>query len=373
MKKNTVLAVLLSMLIILSSASVYGSDWFENTSLKGDIRLRFQKEEMEDGNPSRQRGRIRARLGITSKPADNWEAGIGLATGGTDPRSTNETLDNTFETPDIRLDYAYAKYSPNKMFSITGGKIKNPIWGTKDLLWDGDIRPDGIAATYTVDLADDLELFVIPAYFLLEEFGNDDHDPSMMVVQTGASYKLNDTFSIKAALTYYEFLNLEGYDLSVHSAGTNSVDGGGNLVYTYDAVAFDYEIGINLPSDAIPFLAIFGQYVASDADDTKDMDGYDDDTGFLYGFKVGDKKVKESGDWQFKVNYRELEKDAWPDFLPDSDFYGGSTGVKGIEYEVTVGLGKNVSFGLDYYHSEPVRSVADDAQDLFQLDLVIKF
>ena len=143
------------------------SSWTDKIKLKGDVRLRYQTEDKEnDGKVSRDRARIRARLGIVAKPNDKWEAGIGAASGGSDPRSTNQTLDNLFETTDLRLDYAYATYSPNKMISIFGGKFKNPIWGTKDLLWDSDIYTSGIAATINNKVADNLELFFSPAYFL---------------------------------------------------------------------------------------------------------------------------------------------------------------------------------------------------------------
>jgi len=70
----------------------------------------------------------------------------------------------------------------------------------------------------------------------------------------------------------------------------------------------------------VPLVAVFGQYVKSDADV--------DSKGWLVGVKFGHKKVKELGQWQVKYNYRRLKKDAWPDFLLDSDSYGGATDEK---------------------------------------------
>ncbi len=350
--------------------------WVENTKFKGDFRLRYQKEDTEnDGNVARKRSRIRLRAGVESKVSDQWKAGFGLATGGTDPRSTNQTLDNTFETPDIRLDYAYAQYKLNKMFDVSGGKIKNPFWGTKDLLWDGDIRPDGIAAGIESEISPDLEFFATPVYFILEEFANTSKDPAMMAIQPGINWKINKSVSLKLAGTYYNFIDVKGSDMSIHSAGTNSRDNANKWVYDYDSIAADAELGVKV-SGMVPYFGLFGQYVVSNADDSQDMDGYKDNKGWLAGFKVGHKSVKDLGHWQFKYNYRKLEKDAWPDWLPDSDFYGGATGVKGSEFELALGVYKNVTFGVDYYMTEPIR-LAPGAlsmdQDLLQLDLVVKF
>lgn len=344
--------------------------WIKNTALKGDVRVRYQSQDMDnDSRDSRDRARIRARLGIVSKPNDKWEAGIGLATGGTDPRSTNETLDNTFETPDIRLDYAYAKYSPNKIISIMAGKIENPIWGTKDLLWDSDIYPDGIAAAFSYKINDNFEIFATPAYFILDEYSSSKDDPAMVVFQPGLKWKAGKAVDVKFAATYYNFLDMKGNDFSEHGSGSNSTisSESSDLLYEYDSIALDAEIGFKLADKIkhIETLSLFGQYVDSDADT--------ENKGILYGFKFGDKSVKEAKDWQVKVNYRKLEKDAWADFLPDSDFYSGATDVKGMEYELTLGLAKNITLGLDYYHAKPILTNSDLKEKLFQADLVVKF
>jgi len=112
-------------------------------------------------------------------------------------------------------------------------------------------------------------------------------------------------------------------------------------------------------------LSLFGQYVNSGADSNN--------KGVLYGFSFGDKSVKEAKDWQVKVNYRKLEKDAWADFMPDSDFYNGATDVKGMEYELTIGLAKNITLGLDYYNAKPILSNPNRKENLLQADVVVKF
>jgi hypothetical protein len=343
--------------------------WIKNTNLKGDVRVRYQSQDKDnDGQVSRDRGRIRARLGIVANPNEKWEAGIGLASGGADPRSTNQTLENTFQTPDIRLDYAYAKYSPNKIISIMAGKIANPIWGTKDLLWDTDIYPDGIAAIFNFKVNDNFEIFATPAYFLLDEYSSSKSDPTMTVLQSGIKTNINKNIDMKFAAAYYTFSNMKGNDFSEWSSGSNTrITGTNNWLYEYDGITLDAEIGFKMPEKIkyVETLSLFGQYVNSGADSNN--------KGVLYGFSFGDKSVKEAKDWQVKVNYRKLEKDAWADFMPDSDFYNGATDVKGMEYELTIGLAKNITLGLDYYNAKPILSNPNRKENLLQADVVVKF
>ena len=147
-------------------------------------------------------------------------------------------------------------------------------------------------------------------------------------------------------------------------------------MFDYDAVTLDTEIGFTGISDFLPYAAVYGQYVKSDVNAAQNINNLDDDTGYLFGVKFGHQKVADLFDWQASYNYRRLERDAWLDFLPDSDFFGGGTNAKGHEFEFVLGVHKNVSLGLDYYNTELIRVPAgqtDRAQEILQLDLLVKF
>lgn len=351
--------------------------WVENLTLSGDVRIRYQTEDTDnDTDPSRTRTRMRLRSGVDAKVNSNWKAGFGFASGGDDPRSTNQTFENEFQHPDLRIDYAYATYTTDKkLFSVTAGKMKNPLWAVKDLMWDTDINPEGISASFNFKASDKLAFFVTPAYFILEEEKTKD-DPAMMVIQPGLSWKINDTMNLKFAGAYYNFTNVKGSDMSAFSSKTNSStkttvhQGEWNEKTTYswandyDSIALDGEFGVKF-GNVVETASIFGNYVKSEADS--------DNTGWLAGVKFGNEKVSEFGKWQVIYNYRNVEKDAWADWMPDSDFYSGKTGVKGSELEVVLGLGKNVTFGIDYYMAEPINNPSNKDQSLFQADLVVKF
>jgi hypothetical protein len=350
--------------------------WVENTTLSGDVRVRYQTEDIDNDNvPTRNRWRIRLRTGLDVKINDKWKTGIGFASGGgtdgSDPISRNQTLENEFQAPGLRIDYAYAQYTPIKNFTVLAGKIKNPIWTTKDLIWDSDTRPDGLAATYNFNASDKVNLFITPAYFILEEDKAKKNDPALIVIQPGVNWKINDKINLKVAGAYYDFQNVKGSDMSLWSSKTNSfttVVSGAKTTYLWaydlDSTSFEAELSCK-PDSFIKYASLFGEYVKSDADT--------DNTGWLTGFTVGDEKVSEFGKWQFIYNYRNLEKDAWVDWLPDSDFYEGDTGVKGSEFELTFGLSKNVTFGIDYYASQPINNPGKRDMSVLQADLVVKF
>ncbi|PIW62643.1 MAG: hypothetical protein COW13_02530, partial [Candidatus Omnitrophica bacterium CG12_big_fil_rev_8_21_14_0_65_50_5] len=96
----------------LKNGSSYAAPkWTQKINVKQDVRLRYQYDERVNSATHRDRARVRYRLGVKADIIDGFKAGAGLASGSSDPRSTNQTLENTFETPDIRMDYAYGEYA----------------------------------------------------------------------------------------------------------------------------------------------------------------------------------------------------------------------------------------------------------------------
>ena len=87
--------------------------WVNSMTLKGDLRLRYeQKQNGEAGGytgnrPTRNRFRYRFRFGGTADLGNGWKAGFRLASGGTNPNSTNTTMDDHQQNDDIYIDQAY--------------------------------------------------------------------------------------------------------------------------------------------------------------------------------------------------------------------------------------------------------------------------
>lgn len=337
--------------------------WIKDTTLKGDLRLRYQTENREgDAVPERDTWKIRWRLAADTKLAEQWNVGFGLASGGDNPRSANVTLGDAFSTKEVSLDLAYARYKTWEWLSFTGGKFKNPIWGTKDMLWDSDVRPEGVVAAADWNVGTNMDMFFIPAYFVLDEFSSDTDDPYMIPLQLGMDWRPAERFQFKLAATYYEFGNVKGFPPLYRGSGTNSVDGSGNLIYDYDAIAADALLGYKW-GGWIPYAALFGQYVYN-------FDPSEENLGWLAGGLIGWEKVKDFGHWQLKYNYRRLERDAWPDAFSDSEAYRGATNIKGHEAEFSFGLARNIWLRADcYFDYKPIVGGSKADEELFQVDL----
>jgi len=332
--------------------------WVKDWKLFGDMRLRYQGEDTE-GKTTRHRGRVRFRAGAKVETAGGVEAGFRLASGGSDPRSTNQTLDNFFDTPDFRLDRAYIKWEPMESMSLVGGKFGNPLWTPSDLLWDSDINPEGAGAQVSFG-----PFFANMGFFVLDEHGGDSNDPFMVAFQPGAKFDIG-MVDFKLAATGYWFSDITKSPLEF-SADTNTRkdDGSDTLEHEYNSVSLGAEAGLNLKG-FVERVALFGEGIYNPDPDENEY-------GWLGGLKFGSKKVNEFGKWQVKYMYRRLEKDAWPDTFPDSDFFGGATGVQGHEGIISFGLTKNLTLDLDYYNVEEIDD-SDNDQQLLQLDLVAKF
>jgi len=306
---------------------------------------------------------------------EHWKTGFRLASGD-NPRSTNVTLGDFFSGDDFSIRRAYIQYSPWSWVKAVGGKFGNPLFQPKDMLWDTDISPEGVAATFEYGVYKDIKMFFTPTFLLLREFSLDD-EIYMYPMQLGVKWKISEDVDLTVAGTYNGFTGLSGAVVPADSSASNSLRNG-KYIYDYDSWEADVAVEFNLPYSAVPYLQVYGQYINADTNSQ--------DTGYLGGFKFGHKKVKKFGQWQANLNYRYLERNAWPDFLPDGDFFGGSTNSKGYEVEFTFGLTDRVSAKLDWYSTkkidkeDPALGVIDqnivlglDSQDLLQLDLVVKF
>ena len=354
--------------------------WIQNAKLKGDFRLRYQYERKETDADARLRGRIRYRLGLETKVNDQLNVGLGIASGADDPRSTNQTFTDTFERPDVRMDLAYAEYKPMDPLKLVGGIFQRPdyLWAPTDLLWDGDINPQGGSAHWEKKFSDRLTPYLNTGVWVIDEVTSttsDRVDPFLYYTQGGVKFKQGD-WSANVAGIYYAFNGLKGtcpdWSAATNTGITTSSSGScsaGVLTYDYDSVGASAEVALATPFDidAIPEVGIFGDFI-------RNIDGnvVDNNAGWALGARLGDKKVVSNGQWQLKYIYANLGKDAFVDFTPDSDRYGGRTDVRSHEGILEYGLNKNVTLALDYYQSSRIKA-AKASEHLIQADVSMKF
>ncbi|MDD5614374.1 MAG: putative porin [Candidatus Omnitrophica bacterium] len=286
---------------LIAGKSTSVPQWVQNLKLKGDLRLRHQYDDKEkDSVSGRHRGRIRFRLGMETKLSEQFNFAAGLATGSEDPRSTNQTFQDSFATKGIQLDYAYMQYNPISELTLYGGKMARSkiLWEPTDLLWDGDITPEGVAAVWSKKI-DSSSLFFNSGFFVLDESSSKSNEPYMVYFQPGFSWKLDDNLSLKGALSYY-IIHSKDYDMD-NSADTNTKTGSSHK-YDYDSISPALELTWKDPfSGLVPEAKMFGEYV-------KASDPSSDDSGWAVGLAFGDSSVNDKGKWQIRYVYRLLER-----------------------------------------------------------------
>jgi len=344
--------------------------WADTVTFKGDIRVRGEYIDKE-GSDTRERARIRARLGANAKVSDEIDATIALASGNDDPVSTNQTLGDGFSTKDIGLDLAYIDLHPDAVsdLNILLGKMKQPFIAVNDLQWDGDLNPEGAALNYEIPTGDTISLLLNGGAFWVQERSTDDE--TMLYGAQAALQMKDEDLTLTTGASYFYYDNIEGFDPIY-----DPLDSFGNSVTeTVDPVTG--EVTEMVYATGFEILELFaeagfdlGAPVVFSASYVVNQDADEDDTGYMVGFKVG--KLKKTGSFEFGYSYRELESDAVLGAFADSDSFGGGTDGKTHKLNLGYQIAKNLSSSLTYFMGE---TGLDDGVDYdrVQLDLSTKF
>lgn len=345
--------------------------WATKTQFKGDIRLRQEVVSTEGGTGDAEddnRQRLRMRLGAYTQINPEVDAGIRIATGSNDRRSTNQTMSGYFTKKSIWLDQAYIDWHPDavKGLHLIGGKMPQPWVSVADVIWDGDINPEGLAATYKTPLGGSAELFGSAGYYNLEDNVDGEgvefrHDAQMYTGQLGLNFAPADKVKVTVGGSIYSFDN----DKVDTAAGeTNALMQFGNTTSEFQLLEGFGQIDFgNLPMP----LSLYGQYVVNSDSAT------DEDTAWLAGFKTSFGKVK------FDYNYRDVQRDAVVSIFTDSDFAAGFTGSRGHKVKLGYDISKNFAVGATYFMAQ-TDAYANEAGfgpdtdiDTLQVDLEAKF
>ena len=338
-------------------------EWVNNITPYGDFRYRYESisnTSAEVVSNNRRRNRIRARLGIKVKINDEWTTDFRIASGSSDsPTSTNQTTEGSFESKDLWLDLAYADWHPETMpgLNIYAGKMKNPFYkvGKNQLIWDGDVNPEGGAFKYAWDLNTSNAATVTGGAFWLDERSSD-ADSGYFGIQGMLKHILDDSSHLIGGISYYDIGNIDNKSVDGvdFKGNTQSAAGATTYMYDYDMLEFFGEYGFHCGEMPV---SVYGNIV----ENTAAPSGRN--KGFLIGATLN--KAKAVGSWQLSANYRELESDAVFGGLSDSDFIDGGTGGKGWQLGYKYQLAKNVQAGLTYFINDRDRRIGDGDDDPF--------
>jgi hypothetical protein len=349
-------------------------NWSDRVALNGDFRYRYETIDAE-GSSKRKRNRIRARTNIKADVTDDIQIGFGLATGGDDPVSTNQTLGGGGSSKNIALNLAYVDWEAVDGLHILGGKFNNPLLraGKQALIWDGDWTPEGFALSYKRDW-----YFVNAIGTFLESDSKTGNDSFSWGGQFGATGNLGGV-KLTGGLAYYS-INTKGGSTTFGDPadpgdyfGNSAVEAGGlacgttpdaSCVYLYDYLLTEvfaeaaFDIG-NWPA------VVFVDYV-------NNGDAADNDTGWTFGTTIG--QAKDRGQFQFSYYFADKEADSMLGLVTDSDFSGGGTDNRGHFLQLTYGVNKSWTIGAQYFINETdIMSGSKNDFDRLMLDMQWKW
>ncbi len=355
-------------LFVGSVCGAGAADLTDSVSMKGDIRNRYEWISAE-GRDTRTRFRIRARLALKAVVTEEVDTHLRLSTGNDDPVSGNQTFGDAFTRKEFGLDRAYVDWHPAAMpgLNLYLGKMVQPWVTVKDLVWDGDLNPEGFALNYTPEFEAVDVLFHLGA-FQVEERSSDD-DTWLASAQAAVTFKPADMASLQAGASYYFYSEIQGRTTLFDPEdgfGNSTVavveDGEetGELVYASDFQEVEGFAMLKLDT-AIP-TKVYGDYVVNTEAD-------ENDTGFMVGATLG--TAKDPGSWQLDYNFRDLEADAVVAVFTDSDSSGGGTGYDGHRFQVKYQLSKALQLSGTFFHDTSDARAEDFRRS--QVDLIAKF
>lgn len=329
-----------------------GSDWTDRVRLDGDFRFRYEEIDPQ-GGADRERTRIRARANIKAKVSDDIDVGFGLATGGSDPVSTNQTLGSAGSSKGVVLNLAYVDWSASDNLNVLAGKMKNPLTrvGGQGLMWDGDWTPEGFALNYKNG-----NVFATGMGTWLESDSRRSNNAFAWGGQVGASGVVGD-IKFKGGVGYFS-IPVQGNSTNFGDAadpgdyfGNTAVEIGSGLpcgTTGADCVyANDYSLAQLFGEAAFALgdwpALVFFDYV-------KNSDASRNDTAWTLGTTIG--AAKDRGQMQFTYYYADKEADSVFGLLTDSDFGGGGTDNKGHWLQMNVGVTKSWTIGAQFFFNE---------------------
>lgn len=310
-------------------------------AISGDIRMRYESNFSDNDASDRNRAVFRARLRAAFAVNDWLTIGAQLATGDLDdPNSTDVTIDDFDDKLAVSLDQIYAR-SRFGNFQIDVGRIPQPFTRT-ELVWDGDVSPQGVAASYSHTLGSNgSKIKASGLYFPIDEVVAGP-DSDMIGGQVGLELPVNPRLKFELAAGYYDY-SLRSVD------GADAGDFRTNLFqngrYLSDFNLLDVIAAVNWQGLGEKWpVRIVGDYVknygAANAEDS----------GFGVDVILG--RASKAHDWRFSYGYAQTESDAvLAAFSQDNTTIG--TNYKQHSLAVDYTVSPQLIFNATFYHYRP--------------------
>lgn len=333
----------------------------------GDVRLRYEHNWGAEGARDRGRGVIRARLRAAYQVNDWLTAGGQIVTGDSDdPNSADVSLSSFADDLSVALDQAYLRAKLGHA-TLWGGKFANPFTRS-DLVWDGDVSPQGAAATFDAPVGEGAALRLAGLYFLVDESVA---GPNSDMIGGQAELALQPAAYWRAKLSaaYYDYTlrSLAGADMG--DFRSNLIGPDGRYLSDFDLidgiVSLDYlGLGKSWP------LQLSGEYVRNLGAATGA------DTGYSLGLSLG--QASRAHGWKFGYSYMVAETDAvLAAFSHDNIDLATNYLLHGVS--VDHALTNDIILNVTLYHFRikdpfgPGSGLPGDWRDRLRLNLLVNF
>jgi len=266
-------------------------------ALNGDVRVRYESNFGLDNVRDRDRLVLRARLRGTYA-INKWLAiGGQIATGDNDdPNTTDITLANFDDDLTVALDQAYLRGMFGGL-TVYGGKIPQPFART-ELVWDGDVSPQGVSGSYKVPLGKG-SLKANGLYFIIDDAVSG-RDSRMFGGQLQAETNPSAPVKFEIAAGYYDY----------HLPSTAGGDAGDFRTNRFAAGRYLSDFNLLDVIGAVQFNGLGERWPVRLVGDYVHNYGAIDnqDTGFGIDLLLG--RGNKLHDWRFGYGYAETEVDA---------------------------------------------------------------
>lgn len=279
------------------------ADTLPRFQFSGDFRLRYENtsRDVVSASDIRNREVFRIRAGAVVTLNEYVTAGARLTTGSSDdPNSTDVTLGSFVDDLEVSLDRAYLQFAYRSLV-LTGGKIPNPFLRATEVIWDGDVNPNGLAGSYTVPDAGTITPTFTGIYAVVDEQSSG-ADSYMLGGQAALSFKAAADLNLTVAGAYYDYQIESLSSADDGDTRTNNLTQGGTAYLSdFDlldvtAIATSGTLGERNP------LRVVGNYVKNLGAEV------DEDQGLALGVYVG--RAGARGDRRFHYGYSEAQTDA---------------------------------------------------------------
>ena len=297
-------------LALLVAASPFVETAQAEPDLSGDVRVRYENTQNQP-KPLEARHRMvaRFRLGMTGKINDMVTWGARMTTGDPDdPNSTDVTLGSFVNDLTLSLDRAYVGID-YKGGSGLAGKFANPFM-TTELVWDGDVNPQGAAAAYSRKLTGTLSGKAVGIFGIVDEQASTTIPDSDMYGFQGqlTAKPASGRFGAAFAAGYYDYyikslLSANAGDILSNTVVVDTIAGVPQRRYASDFEMLDLYTAVDLNTSSPRFpVRLVGDYVKNFGAVSGDDDGFGVDAF------VG--PLKKRHDTRFRYGYSETGKDA---------------------------------------------------------------